>query len=94
MRRHQSICTSRAEATSTHHKLLTDMQEEALIEKINKLTFRGLPPTSRIVKNIAEEIIGREVNKNWTAHFVKWYSKWLKSIYLRKIDNLRSKLEY
>ena len=46
MRRHQGICTSREEATSTHHKLLTNTQEEALIKQINKLTARGLPLTS------------------------------------------------
>ena len=71
MRRYEGQTTSRAEASSLYHKLLTDTQEEALISQINKLTIRGLPPTSHIVKNLAEEIIGREVNKNWIAHFVK-----------------------
>jgi hypothetical protein len=73
MCRHKGICTSMTEATSLYRKLLTNVQEEALIKQINKLTARGLPPTSHIVKNLVEEIIGREVNKNWTAHFVKCY---------------------
>src|SRR5450756_2971681 len=94
MRRWKGICSSRAEATSLYHKLLTDTQEEALVDQINKLTTRGLPPTSHIVKNLAEEVIGREVNKNWTAHFVKRHSSRLKSLYLRNIDNLRMKSEY
>jgi ATP-dependent protease Clp ATPase subunit len=94
MRRHKGICVSRSEATSIYHRLLTNTQEEALIEQINKLTARGLPPTSQIVKNLAEEIIGREVNKNWTAHFVQRHSSRLKSLYLRNIDNLRSKAKY
>ena len=94
MRRHKGICDSRVQATSQYHKLLTDTQEEVLITQINKLTARGLPPTSHIVKNLAEEIIGREVNKNWTAHFVKRHSSRLKSLYLRNIDNLRMKSEY
>jgi methanogenic corrinoid protein MtbC1 len=64
MRRHKGQTTSRAQATSQYHKLLTDTQEDALIDQINKLTARGLPPTSQIVQNLAEEIIGREVNKN------------------------------
>ena len=82
MRRHKGICASRMKAqmplclprmkaTSLHHKLLTDTHEEILITQINKLTVRGLPPTSHIVKNLVEEIVGHEVNKNWTAHFVK-----------------------
>ena len=94
MRRHQGICTSRASATSQYHKHFTDTQEEVLITQINKLTARGLPPTSHIVKNFAEEIVGCEVNKNWTAHFVKRHSSRLKSLYLRNIDNLRMKSEY
>jgi hypothetical protein len=94
MRRHKGICASRMKATSLHHKLLTDTQEEILITQINKLTVRGLPPTSHIVKNLAEEIVGHEVNKNWTAHFVKRHSSRLKSLYLRNIDNLRMKSEY
>jgi len=94
MRRYKGLCTSRQEATSLYHKLLTDVQEELLIDQINKLTIRGLPPTSHIVRNLAEEIIGREVNKNWTAHFVKRHSSRLKSLYLRNIDNLRMKSEY
>jgi len=91
MRRHKGQTTSRAEATSIHHKLLTDTQEEALISQINKLTARGLPPTTHIV---AEEMIGREVNKNWTSGFVKRHSSRLKSLYLRNIDHLRIKSEY
>jgi hypothetical protein len=94
MRRHKGISTSKQEATSIYHKLLTDTQEEALIDQINKLTTRGLPPTTHIVKNLAEEIIGRDVNKNWTAGFVQRHSSRLKSLYLRNIDNLRMKSEY
>jgi hypothetical protein len=94
MRRFLSLCTSRQEATSIYHKLLTDTQEEALITQINKLTVRGMPPTTKIVKNLAEEVIGRKIHKNWTAHFVRRYSSRLKSLYLRNIDNLRVKSEY
>ena len=94
MRRHKGITTSRAEATSIYHKLLTDTQEEVLIDRINKLTVRGLAPTTHIVRNLAEEIIGRDVNKNWTSHFVKRYSGRLKSIYLRNIDKSRMNSEW
>jgi hypothetical protein len=38
-----------------------------------------MPPTSQIVKNLAEEIRGKEVGKNWVAI--------LKSAYLRNIAN-------
>jgi hypothetical protein len=94
MRRYKGQTTSRAEATSRYHKLLTDTQEEALIDQINKLAVRGLPPTTQMVRNLAEEIIRREVNKNWTSQFVKRYSTRLQSLYLRNMDNSRIKSEY
>jgi hypothetical protein len=94
MQRHQGICTPQASVTSQHYKLFTNTQEEDLITQINKLTARGLPPTSYIMKNLAEEIVSHEVNKNWMAHFVKCHSSCLKSLYLCNIDNLQIKSEY
>jgi hypothetical protein len=43
---------------------LTEAQEEALIEQINKLSDKHIPPTSQMAKSFAEEMIGREVGKN------------------------------
>ncbi len=43
---------------------------------------------------MAEEIVGREANKNWTANFVPWHKTELKSLYLCNIDNSRAKSEY
>ena len=60
-----------------------------LIKQINTLTNKGMPPTSQIVKNLAEEIRGREVGKNWVGQFVKRHGHLLTSAYLRNIDNLR-----
>ena len=64
MRRHKGIYASRQEATSLYYKLLTNTQEEALISQINKLIVRRLPPTSQIIRNLIEEIIGRNISKN------------------------------
>jgi len=59
------------------------------------LTARSIPPTSQIVKNLAEEIIGgKPVGKNWTSDFVKRYNGRLDSLYLRNIDNIRIQAEY
>ncbi|PVH72219.1 hypothetical protein DL98DRAFT_553259 [Cadophora sp. DSE1049] len=78
-RRYQGQTVSRTEANS---------------DQINKLTKRNLPLTSQIVKNLAEEICGREVNKNWTANFVRRRGDRLRSAYLCNIDNERAKSEY
>jgi hypothetical protein len=93
-RRFEGKTTSRAEANSEYRQLLTNAQEEALIKRINCLTDRNMPPTSAIVKNMAEEIRGGEVNKNWTSHFVKCHQDRLKSLYLRNIDNKHASSEY
>jgi hypothetical protein len=53
-----------------------------------------MPPTSQIVKNLAEEIRGELVNKNWVGQFVKRHDIRLKSLYLRNINNLRASAEY
>jgi hypothetical protein len=53
-----------------------------------------MPPTSHIVKNLAEEIRGGQVGKNWVGQFVKRHDIRLKSLYLRNIDNLRAGAEY
>ena len=85
---------SRAEAISQSRKNLTTIEEEELIKHINMLTDHGLPPTSAMVQNIAEEMIGQAVGKNWTGQFVKRYKDQLQSVYLRNIDNMRTQAEY
>jgi hypothetical protein len=57
--------TSRVQANSEIRQCLTLVQEEVLISQINILTARSIPPTSQIVKNLAEEIISsKPVGKN------------------------------
>ena len=93
-RRIRWLTKSRKEALSFWNQCLTDEQEEVLIQRINDLTDRGMPPTSQIVKNLAEEMRGKGVNKNWVGQFVKRHCIRLKSVYLRNINNLRASAEY
>ena len=81
-------------AASKYRQRLTFVQEETLIEHINRLTDRGLPPTSQIVRNLAEEMIGGPVGKNWTGSFVKRHKDRLLSLHLRNIDSQRVTAEY
>jgi len=93
-RRIRGLTKSKKDANSFWHQCLTIEQEEVLIHRINTLTDRGMPPTSHIVRNLAEEIRGGPVGKNWVGQFVKRHSIRLKSLYLRNIDNLRAGAEY
>jgi NAD-dependent SIR2 family protein deacetylase len=93
-RRYNGTTTSWAEYQSERNQKLNITQEQVLIDTINKFTNRGIPPTSRMVKNFAEEICGTTVHKNWVGDFVKRHKNVLKSVYLRNIDNLRRKAEY
>ena len=86
--------STRAAAASIYRQNLSIEQEEELITHINMLTARSLPPTSAIVKNLAEEMILRPVGKNWTGQFVKRHKDRLQSLYLRNIDNMRTQAEY
>ena len=92
--RWQGKSTSMAEHVSQHRQCLTNAEESSLIMIINKLTDRNLPPTASIVKNLAEEIRGANVGKNWTSNFVRRHQDKLKSIHLSTIDNLRVKNEH
>ena len=87
--RFYSIHRSRAEAASLYSRNLTDAQEEVLIGHINRLTNRGIPPTTQMVRNFAEEIIQEEVGHCWTSNFVNRHKDRLHSKYLRTIDRKR-----
>ena len=57
------------QASSEYKQRLTSTQGEVLVAQIKLLTDRGLPPTSSIVRNLAEEILENRVGKNWTGDF-------------------------
>ena len=93
-RRWNGQTTSHQDCSSKYKQRLTSGQEDALIEQINRLTDRGLPPTNRIVRNLAEEILQGPIGKNWTGDFIKRHKDRLKSLYLCNMDKERIQSEY
>ena len=93
MRRYKGKTVSRAEATSTYHQRLNDVQEDTLLRHIDTLTDRHIPPTSQIVRNLAEEILKGPVGKNWTGNFIKRHADRVDSHYLRPLDRARVSAE-
>ena len=87
------IHTSRSVAYSEYHQRLTTTQEEVLIRHINRLTYRGIPPTSQMVRNFAEEMIHDCVGHSWTSDFVRRHRDRLTSQYLHNIDKKRVNAE-
>jgi hypothetical protein len=63
-RRVRGLTKTKKEANSFWHQCLTIEQEEVLIDRINLLTDRAMPPTSHIVRNLTQEIMGGPVGKN------------------------------
>jgi transposase-like protein len=94
LRRWKGQTRSRADFQSEVNQNLTNEQERLLVKQINRLTERHIPPTSQMVKNFAEEMIGRAVGKNWASDFCYRHQSELKSVYLRNIEHLRVKGEY
>jgi Tc5 transposase DNA-binding domain len=64
-RKAQSMSESRLD----NSKRLSNAQEAVLIDFINRLTWNSLPPTSQIIKNVAEELCNMTVGKNWVGDF-------------------------
>ncbi len=93
-RRYEGSQLSRRQARELTHNRLTLVQEEVLIGFINDFTEKRMPPTSQIVKNVAEEIAGSKVGKNWVGQFTQRHKDRLHAAYLASIDSNRVKAEY
>lgn len=81
-RRQKGLTVSRIEANSTFRQRLNNIQEDELLRYIDALTERQIPPTTQIIKNLAEEMLKGLVGKNWTAGFIERHSKRIYSLYL------------
>ena len=88
-RRFKGETVSHGDAHSRDKKLLTDAQEQVLVEYIRKLSDRGLHLTPKILENIIVEIVGHPIGGRWVQRFTKRHKNELTSIYLRNIDHSR-----
>lgn len=84
--RRYSCKASTKEDRTESKQLLNIYQEEQLIDYIRKQCELCLPPTARIVSNIAAELAGRQPSKNWCSRFVSRHKDSLDSRYLNTFD--------
>ncbi|EER23870.1 mariner-Tc1 transposon family protein [Coccidioides posadasii C735 delta SOWgp] len=87
--RHQGLQVDCHEATSRHKKKLTNIQEDELLEYINKLCNHGLAPTPQILQNIVQEMTGEDMGINWVTWFCEHHKDKIKTVYLKPLDKNR-----
>ena len=92
-RRHRGVQTSRENVTAIHHSLLLKPQQNELVNYINKLFNKGLPPTIPVVRMLAMDICKIKPGKNWTWRFVGFYKDHLDHSFLQLIDLARRKAD-
>jgi hypothetical protein len=86
----------KATSTAQYHdsmRLLNNAQERELLKYIRRLCERCLPPTPRIVANVAQELCGKTPSKNWATRFVARHKDQLDARYLNTLDLARHKAD-
>ena len=91
-RQEQGKTTSR-EDKAIAQRLLTPTQESELIEYIEGLTKRHLPPTRTMIKNFASEIAGKEPSDSWVTDFLHRNRNHLISQWVTAMDSDRHKAD-
>ena len=93
MRRYTEKTRSRTDVNSNIRQRLSTVQEDTFLGYIDTLTNRHMSSTSQIIKNLAEEMLKRSVDKNWTSDFIKRHSLRICNVYLDLIDYVRYSVE-
>jgi hypothetical protein len=91
-RRHRARTQSRADEGINRRKL-NNQQEKELVNYIEMLTRRGLPPTRVMIKNFAACVAQTSVSMAWVDRFVKRNSSQLVSHWTAGIDSNRHKAD-
>lgn len=73
--------------------MLNNQQEKELLRYLRRLYERLLPPLQRIVRNIAQELCGHTLSKNWVARFIERHHDTLGAGFLNTIDLKRCHAE-
>jgi hypothetical protein len=95
LQRRRAGIPSRRDCTP-NSKLLSDLEEDVIVQHILDLDSRGFGPRPAGVEDMANRILaergGRNVGKNWTGNFIRRRPE-LKIRFNRKLDYQRAKNE-
>ena len=88
-RRARGVTVSRAAATEISKRLLTNAQEEVILQKMERLSNKGIYLAPRIIRNSVQAIVGHPIGKNWVTDFQDRHEERIKSINLIGFDRAR-----
>jgi hypothetical protein len=78
--------TRSREAESIARQKLTPQQEEELVQYIEELTARHIPPTREMIQNFASSVAQEPVSESWVTRFINKYNIHLISQYSTGMD--------
>jgi AraC-like DNA-binding protein len=84
-RRHRRVQLPK-ETKYFNQQKLTPQQEEELVQYIEELTARHIPPTREMIANFASAVAREPVSESWVTRFINKYSIHLISKYSTGMD--------
>jgi AraC-like DNA-binding protein len=84
-RKHKAIQTSHATKIINQQKL-NSQQERELVQYIEEITARHLPPTREMIRNFASTIAKEPVSESWVTRFINRHSIHLISQWATSMD--------
>ena len=89
-KRHRGVQGTRA-AQYESQRVLNDEQSRTLVEWVNRLTQRGLPPSNEMLRNFAKEIRGSEnkPGKDWPRRWRNRHNDKIIFTYTTRINGSR-----
>jgi hypothetical protein len=87
-RRYRAQTRSQKEQALSQQKL-TPQQEEELVQYIEELSARHIPPTREMIANFASAVAREPVSESWVTRFINKYSIHLISQYSTGMDSNR-----
>ncbi|KAF1966290.1 hypothetical protein BU23DRAFT_593294 [Bimuria novae-zelandiae CBS 107.79] len=70
LRRRQQGSQQSRTTKDLNQRALSPQQEQALLQHIDKLTERRLPPTREMMRNFASVIAHQEISESWVSRFL------------------------
>jgi hypothetical protein len=88
-RRARGVMVSKDVFIQNNKRLLTDPQEEVILQDMEYLSKKGTYLAPRIIRNTVAAIVGYPIGKDWVSNFQNRHKDRIKSINLVGFDRAR-----